>query len=362
MPDMMEWPRGDTQAAVARAVEHLLAGRLVAFPTESVYEVVGSALAPDALALLQQRLGPGERLTLLLSHAIQAWDWLPNFRGAGVRLARRFWPGPLVLVGGAGLKLGLTQHLPAKVRGIVAPDEQVALRLPDHAAPRLAALEAGVPLVAAATECTTPEQVLEAVGDEVAMVIADGQTYFGQPPSVVKVHGREWKLERAAGLPATEIEDAAPCHIVFVCTGNTCRSPLAKALCSKLLAEQMGCVAEELPQRGFCVHSAGLAAMIGAEASPEAIAVAREMGADLGGHRSQPLTMDLLAKADYLFTMTRSHLRMLQEVRGAVPARLLSPRGEDMLDPIGGESEVYRECALQIRACLEELLPELREC
>lgn len=358
----MEWQQGDTQAALARAVEHLRAGRLVVFPTESVYEVVGSALTPEVLAPLQQRVGRDGRLTLLLAHAIQTYDWLPHFRGAGVRLARRFWPGPLVLVSGAGLRLGLAQHLPAEARRIVAPDEQVALRLPDHAAPRLAALEAGVPLMAAATDCTSPEQVMKAVGNEVALVVADGQTYFGQPASVVCADGKKWKLERAGGLPTGEIEDAALCHIVFVCTGNTCRSPLAKALCSTLLAEQLGCSPEELPQRGFCVHSAGLAAMMGAEATPEAVTAAQELGADLGGHRSQPLTMELLAKADHLFTMTGSHLRMLQEVRGTVPPRLLSPCGEDVLDPIGGEAEVYQACALQIQSCLEELLPELREC
>ena len=57
---------------------------------------------------------------------------------------------------------------------------------------------------------------------------------------------------------------------VFVCTGNTCRSPLAEGLCKKLLAERLGCPAEELPQRGFLVISAGIAAMMGGEAAAEA--------------------------------------------------------------------------------------------
>src|SRR5207253_3189276 len=108
-----------------------------------------------------------------------------------------------------------------------------------------------------------------------------------------------------------EIEEAAPCRIVFVCTGNTCRSPLAEGLCRQLLADHLRCAAEELGKRGFCVQSAGLAAMIGAEATPEAVAAAAELGADLTGHGSRPLTIEMLLQADRLFAMTASHLRML---------------------------------------------------
>src|SRR5207244_2128934 len=103
----------------------------------------------------------------------------------------------------------------------------------------------------------------------------------------------------------------ACCLILFVCTGNTCRSPLAEVLCKKLLAEQLGCLPEELPRYGFIVLSAGLAALSGGEAAPEAIETARELGADLRGHSSRPLTSRLVAQADYLIAMTHSHLLAL---------------------------------------------------
>ena len=73
--------------------------------------------------------------------------------------------------------------------------------------------------------------------------------------------------------------------IIFVCTGNTCRSPLAEVLCKKLLADRLVCTPEELPRGGFCVLSAGLAAMIGCRAAPEAVEVARTLGADLSSHQ-----------------------------------------------------------------------------
>jgi protein-tyrosine phosphatase len=150
-------------------------------------------------------------------------------------------------------------------------------------------------------------------------------------------------------------------HILFVCTGNTCRSPLAQGLCARLLADRIGCEPADLPARGFFVQSAGLAAMIGAEATAEAVVVGRELGVDLSGHKSQPLTLELLAQADFLFAMTQAHLQMLTSLDlpdGPILA-LLSGQGEDIADPIGCSPEIYRECARQIRQHLEDRVTEL---
>jgi protein arginine phosphatase len=152
-------------------------------------------------------------------------------------------------------------------------------------------------------------------------------------------------------------------HILFVCTGNTCRSPLAEALCVRLLADRLGCEPADLPERGFFVQSAGLAAMMGAEATAEAVAVARELGADLSKHKSRPLTLDLLAQTDFLFAMTQAHLHLLKSLdlpEGPTLA-LLSGNGEDIADPIGSSSEVYRECALQIKKQLEARVTDILE-
>src|SRR5439155_19623374 len=149
--------------------------------------------------------------------------------------------------------------------------------------------------------------------------------------------------------------------VVFLCTGNTCRSPMAEALGKKLLAERLGCTPEELPERGYQILSAGLSATAGDEAAAEAVEAARELGADLSGHCSRRLTHDLLAQTDYLVAMTRAHLRaVMPYCSGDGPCpRLLSADGRDIADPIGGDREVYRACAQQIARCLEELLPAL---
>jgi protein-tyrosine phosphatase len=313
------------------------------------------------MSALDDAVGNAAPLTVLLGQAAQVFDWLPFLRGVGIRLARRFWPGPLTLVSGMGLRQGVFPRLPSGVGERLATNERLALRLTDHVAARKIALRLGMPLVAASTPWITPDQVLASLGDKVGLVIQNGRTTFAQPETVVHVQGRDWQVLTEGAVPKEEIEEAAPCRIVFVCTGNTCRSPLAEGLCRKLLADHLRCPAAELGKHGFCVQSAGLAAMIGAEATPEAVAAAAELGADLAGHGSQPLTIEMLLQADRLFAMTASHLRMLYGVRGVTP-RLLSPDGADVADPIGGPPELYRECAHQIRGHLENLLPELLEC
>lgn len=147
--------------------------------------------------------------------------------------------------------------------------------------------------------------------------------------------------------------------ILFVCTGNTCRSPLAEALCKRALADRLGCEPHELEARGFVVRSAGVAAYHGDGPAETAVHAAAEHGADLGGHRSRPVDLDLLADATDVVTMTRTHAAMLAyrfPGVGPEPVLLCGP-DEDLPDPIGGDLEVYRACTRVILGRLERLVP-----
>ncbi len=85
--------------------------------------------------------------------------------------------------------------------------------------------------------------------------------------------------------------------ILFVCSGNTCRSPMAEAIARNLLLKKLNVTEAELEKKGMSVISAGSFAMPGAKATPQAVDTLREMGMDLTHHRSRPLTVELIHQA-----------------------------------------------------------------
>jgi protein-tyrosine phosphatase len=207
---------------------------------------------------------------------------------------------------------------------------------------------------------TTPEAAREVIGDAVAVLVDDGPTRFDRPATVIEVHGEVWQIRRPGVVDADDIARSAVCLVLFVCTGNTCRSPMAEALCKKLLADRLGCAVEDLPARGFLVMSAGLGAIRGEPAALEAVEVAHELGADLNSHSSRPVTPELLTQADVIVGMTGSHLSAVASYPQLVGrTRLLGGAAGDLADPIGGDRAVYEACAGAIWQHLQGLVTEL---
>jgi len=369
MAEVLDWRScADQPALVRRAVQALTEGQLVVFPTETVYGIAASALIPEAVERLAHSKGRPEDkpMVLALARASDAFDWVPEMSTLGRRLARRCWPGAVTLVFAGGSEHGAARQLTDGVRQRVSSQGNLGFRVPAHEAilQTLAQLPGPLVLTSAnrsgAAPATSAQEAAEALGESVALIIDDGPSHFGQPSTVVQVGGNTWKVLREGVVSEADLKRLTARVIVFVCSGNTCRSPMAEAICKKLLAEQLHCVPEELPEYGFIVLSAGLAAMMGDRAAPEAVEAARELGADLSSHASKPLTLGLLAKADDVIAATRGHLLALaaRAAEVGIRPRMLSPDGLDLPDPIGCDQEVYRECARQIERNLRVLLPE----
>ena len=338
-------------------LRHLMEGRCVALPTESTYELVASAFHPEAIASVQHLAGEHQP-TIVLGDYAHLFDWLPFLEGAGPRLFRKLGPGPMTLLADGGFSYGLISRLPEAVRQLLVRDDRMAIRWPSHAIwDELR--HANLPLVSVPIDKAVNAELI--TGGEAAFVIDAGATQFGMAPSLVQAEGRRCRLARVGGLAREQFEELAVCRILFICTGNTCRSPMAEALCTKLLADQLGCLPGELKQHGYCVQSTGLAASTGSPASPDGVRVVADFGADLSAHRSRMATMEMLLWADHIFTMTASHAYALLPVEQIVGPRLLSPEGDDVADPIGGALEDYRTCAEQIIQYLQQRLPELLE-
>jgi protein-tyrosine phosphatase len=134
---------------------------------------------------------------------------------------------------------------------------------------------------------------------------------------------------------------------------------MAEVLAKQLLADRLKCTVDELPGRGYWIMSAGVAAYGGDAASAGAVEVVAEWGADLSRHESRPVNPQILAAADDVIAMTRSHAAALaMRYPGFGPPAQLLCGDEDLVDPIGGDANVYRECAQTIDSHLESLVTE----
>lgn len=139
-----------------------------------------------------------------------------------------------------------------------------------------------------------------------------------------------------------ESADTGPFRILFVCTGNTCRSPMAEVIARRQL--------DELGWTRVEVRSAGVAAQAGRAASDGAIRVAESKGLDLSDHVSTPLTSELTDGADLILTMSSSHLLRVLELGAGDRAAVITSFAEGaenaidlagVPDPIGGPDEEY---------------------
>jgi protein-tyrosine phosphatase len=202
-----------------------------------------------------------------------------------------------------------------------------------------------------------PDHVLGAAGDQLGIVFDDGLLAESMPPTVIQVSGNEFRVLREGALPAARLRRLTAEVITFVCTGNSCRSPMAEVLFKRMLAERLECDQNALPDRGFLVTSAGLSAALGGRASTNAQVVVRDFGASLEDHESQQLNDDLAFLSDRLVVMTAAHREQILELWPELDSRVsLLGGNEDIADPVGFPVESYRQCAAQIQRGLDRLI------
>ncbi|MBT9174113.1 MAG: Protein-arginine-phosphatase [Syntrophomonadaceae bacterium] len=146
--------------------------------------------------------------------------------------------------------------------------------------------------------------------------------------------------------------------VFFVCSGNTCRSPLAEAFARHFLKLD--------GEAGWTVISAGLSALAGSPATPEAVTVAGEFGLDLSGHRARQLTGEMLDGADLVLVMTAVHKARVLEKGPHLAGKVWLVKeyvygaAEDVVDPFGGNLAVYRAMSLELEKLTAAIVKKLR--
>ena len=243
--------RSDVAAELKRAGEILRRGGLVAFPTETVYGIAVAATIPAAVERLYEIKGrPRDKpMTIMVADVAEVRRRCPSIPAAAERLMERFWPGPLTLV----------------LRD--STDHMTGFRLPNHPLAQGLVREAGVPLLVPSANRagnpppTTAEGVLREFPKELDLVIDGGSAEGGVPSSVVQVTEVGIDVLRAGAIPESRLLDSSRTEVLFVCAGNTDRSPLAAAFLRRRLSDRLQCPEGVLEAHGFVVRSAGLEAV-----------------------------------------------------------------------------------------------------
>ena len=177
-----------------------------------------------------------------------------------------------------------------------------------------------------------------------AAILDDGPPKFPAPPTVVRVNGSNFEVVETGVVTPGRVQRLANEMIVFVCSGNTCRSPMAEAITKRTLADRLGLEVDRLSDAGYTIVSSGVAAASGAPASDYCREVVRTFGADLDDHVAQRLTPQLAFAADRIIVMTREHQEIISRLWPSVAPRVQRLGGDnDVMDPYGGSLEDYEQ-------------------
>lgn len=352
-----------------RAAQRLESGQLVVFPTETVYGI-GCRVEPEALERLNKLKSrpAGRPYTLHVGKQTDIHKYLPDVRLKAQKLIKNTWPGPVTII------FELTarqmekqrQKLSAGVVDILYHQQSLGVRCVENRIASHLLQLASCPVVAPSANladqkpAVTAQQALENLHGKVDLVLDGGRCKYQKPSSVTKVHSSHLEVLREGVYSLTELQEMSVVEFLFVCTGNTCRSPMAAGIFRHELAKKLGTDVDLLEQIGYKVASAGIMERTGFPATAQAIAACGHKGIDISSHRSQPVSRRLIEQSDLIFVMTASHYHQLVNFapEAGDKCQLLAD-DKDIADPIGQPVEAYDRCADFIEQSIRKRIYEL---
>ena len=324
----------------------IIEGSLVVIPTDTVYGIAANMLNKKTiqrLAEIKQR--PKDKpFSLHIASKEEVEKYALGILPAAYRLIERFWPGPLTLV--------------LKSRD----NSKVGIRMPNHAVALSIIQEVNLPVVCPSANlsgnptCHTVDEVLKDLNGLVDLVIDAGSTPLGIESTIIDATKLPIEIIREGVLNRDKIEEVVNKKtVLFICTGNSCRSVMAKALLEKKLKEKN--------RQDIEVLSAGIMMLGGLGATPETQELLRQEGIDVSSHHSQAVTKDVLKKADIVLVMEKLHEERILKLVPEAKLRFfllkefakIKDSDLDITDPIGKSREFYAQTFAIIKEAIERV-------
>ena len=342
-PTVIRFNPGDPNLKAIREVAQFArGGKIVAFPTETVYGIGVPASKKEGLEKLYQIKGRDREKPF--AYHIGDWDQLaflnvvrsPAFR----HLSKRFWPGPVTLVVSS------------------STGEKIGIRYPRSIPACTLIVSTGEPFLATSANrsgkpaAKTAEEVLQTLGDQIDYVIDAGPCEVGVDSTVVDVsvypphilrEGAELEAVRR-GISDMQEGKIPRKKILIVCTGNSCRSPIAAGLLGAELKRRH-------LDREIEIQTAGILARDGVSATSEAILVMKNREIDISTHRTRACRREDVLEADLILAMSQEHYDFLTGLVAGVKGKI---KVLEVKDPIGLGIPVYEEVVQDLEKKLKE--------